>query len=407
MISLDNLTAEERKILDAMKASGIPTTAEALEQEFQKLADAENLAFSNKSLFSPFWRLIKAVATTPVLWLLAFTVKFVVPNSFAKLAKGVFLDWFAWGQDLERFEAQKLLGVITFNRKTIGTELVIPKNTIIKTPIINGAVYRVFTLEEQVIPASAYNLDVEVEAEKEGTAYNLAAGYFTILEEPITGVSEITNKPDWITTPGTDNESDEDLRARIRNDFTAQSSFHIDAVYRKIIAEIIGFNPSRIYFTYDKPRGPGSADAYILFDAGVPGEDYINEVNQHIRDDGNHGHGDDLLTKKLPESAQAVTATMFLKINLAEEQKTLLKKEIENFIRCAFRENSDYDEHITKTWPFDRFSFSKLGEEIHLFFPDVISIRWSNNDIVSQLEIPVISTLTLTWDNTYYGRTYS
>ncbi|GAA4649022.1 baseplate J/gp47 family protein [Kistimonas scapharcae] len=394
-LNLDNLTPEEQAFRDAMEQSGIPTTADGLKAEFQKLADDEGLKFSNNSAFSPFWRLITSVAITPVLWLIAFIIRFVLPQSFAKLATDSFLDWFAWAYDTERKPATALKGEITFHRDSIGTALTINASTWIKTLPINGTVYRVKVTTDTDFPVNAPSARVPVEAEKTGTAYNLAAGYFTILEEPVTGVTEVTNANDWITIPGADEEDDNSLRLRLRNLFTALGDYHVDAVYRAMIAENIGFRPDRIYFRHNAPRGPGSADAFVLFDAGVPSQGYLDQVNDHIRNQGHHGHGDDLLTQALPETQHAISGTFWINPNLDSEQQAALKTAVEQCIRCAFRENTDYT--VTQTWPFSRFSFSQLDKELHQLFPDLRSIKWGQDDIVSDLDVPRISSLTLTW----------
>ncbi|PAO17088.1 hypothetical protein CIW56_23700, partial [Enterobacter roggenkampii] len=79
--------------------------------------------------------------------------------------------------------------------------------------------------------------------------------------------------------------------------------------------------------------------------------------------------------------------------NLEPEQQDTLKKGIENLIRCAFRENTDYD--VKKTWPYSRFSFSQLGREIHKAFTDADSVEFSLKDITSDLNIPRLNSLTV------------
>ncbi|EHN6228874.1 hypothetical protein KJE99_005090, partial [Salmonella enterica] len=62
-------------------------------------------------------------------------------------------------------------------------------------------------------------------------------------------------------------------------------------------------------------------------------------------------------------------------------------------IRCAFRENSNYD--VTRTWPYSRFSFSQLGRELHDAFTLVDSVTFSLTDILSELNIPRLNTLSV------------
>ncbi|EOI7401407.1 hypothetical protein OZ805_004436, partial [Yersinia enterocolitica] len=48
---------------------GMPTTETQIHAEFEKIVDDENLV-TNTSNMSPFWRLIKAIVTAPVMWLI-------------------------------------------------------------------------------------------------------------------------------------------------------------------------------------------------------------------------------------------------------------------------------------------------------------------------------------------------
>ena len=57
-------------------------------------------------------------------------------------------------------------------------------------------------------------------------------------------------------------------------------------------------------------------------------------------------------------------------------------------MRAAFRESTVTDYQPTLTYPQSRFSFSRLGEELHLQFPGIDSLQFENTDIVSELTIP-------------------
>ncbi|MNW12353.1 hypothetical protein D3C71_2100240 [compost metagenome] len=67
--------------------------------------------------------------------------------------------------------------------------------------------------------------------------------------------------------------------------------------------------------------------------------------------------------------------------------------DVEMFIRTAFRESTQADYQPTLTFPQSRFSFSRLGEELHQQFPELDSLHFDNLDIVSDLNIPRIQTL--------------
>ncbi|MBX9755733.1 MAG: hypothetical protein K2X80_13345, partial [Pseudomonadaceae bacterium] len=151
--------------------------------------------------------------------------------------------------------------------------------------------------------------------------------------------------------------------------------------------------PDGVYFQHGAPRGPGSANAFVLFDADVPAATYLAQINEHIRDQGNHGHGDDLLVMVMPETQHALQVTLWPRGTLTTEQRATLQTEVTLFIRAAFRESTPRDFQPTLTYPQARFSFSRLGEELHQQFPGIESLHFDNADILSELTIPRIQSL--------------
>lgn len=396
-MSLDNLNETEKYFHDAMQAQGIPTTAEALTTKLEEIATEEGLAYKNPSDYSPFYRFLKLALVTPVLWLIEYVIRVVMPSLYVKTAQGAALELRGWVYDTDIKQEEKLTGLISFIRASVNTSVTIPKGAIIKSAPIDGKVYRVITTEETEFTDGQLSAQVPVEAEEAGAAYNLAPGYLTILEEPITGISSVNNSDNWITSPGADREDDEDYRLRIRAKFTTVSDHHVNSVYKSIISAQIGFAYDRIFIDHTvAPRGPGSADAFVLFDAGVPGEDYLYQVNDYITTNGYHGHGDDIQVKSLPETQHDLTVTLWFPEGTAIETKTEVAADIEQIIRAAFRENSEY-QNITRVKPFSRFSFQRLGAEILTAKPgQLISIEWGQSDIVSEMNIPRIASLTIT-----------
>ncbi|EHG4041641.1 hypothetical protein J4198_005489, partial [Salmonella enterica] len=219
------------------------------------------------------------------------------------------------------------------------------------------------------------------------------------LPKAIDGIASVRNGDDWLTTPGADRESDDELKDRCRNQFNLAGSYHTDAVYRSLIAAQAGLTIDRIFFLHDAPRGPGTANAYLLLDTGVISQPYVDSVNQYITDQGHHGHGDDMRCFPMPETRHTLAVTVYVEnlSNISSDDITALKSGVENMIRCAFRENNNYD--VTRTWPYSRFSFSQLGRELHNAFALVDSVTFSLADIKSDLTIPRLNTLTVEVQN--------
>jgi uncharacterized phage protein gp47/JayE len=376
--------------------AGIPTTEAGLKAAWEKEVEAQGAKVANTSSYSPFWRVMTTLVTKPVLWLLDFLCLTVLPNFFVKTAVDAWLDMLAWAVNVERKGATKAKGKLMFTRAIPDGVLELEKGIVVQSAAINGNVYKLVTTAPATFQPGQLQRDVPVEAIEAGSGFNLAPGYYAILPVPIPGIVQVVNKDGWLESPGADPEPNEQLRLRVRNQFSAVNQWHTDAVYRAMISAFPGVRPDGVYFEHGAPRGPGSANAYILFDAGVPAATYLEQINAHIRDQGNHGHGDDLLAKVMPEVPVSVVMSLWPQPNLSTAQINTLKSEVELFIRAAFRESTPRDYQPTLTYPQSRFSFSRLAEELHQEFADIASLRFAPGvDIISGLDIPRLSSVTV------------
>ncbi|HAF8818398.1 TPA: hypothetical protein G5V04_003903 [Salmonella enterica] len=377
-----------------LRESGMPVDEQTVRDTLQQAADDEKLV-TNTSRMSPFWRLIQLLVITPYMWIVDTLINNVLRNLFLLTAAGLFVDLFAAAMNLTRKGATRAAGKITFTKKNPADTVTVPAGTLIQTERINGVIYTVTTDTQTIIPAGTAGAVIDVTAADTGTGFNLAPGYYQILPGSVDGIAAVRNDDNWLTTPGTDQESDDELKDRCRNQFNLAGNYHTDAVYRSLIAAQAGLTIDRIFFQHDAPRGPGTANAYLLLDTGVISQNYVDRVNHYITDQGHHGHGDDMRCMALPETRHDLTVTVYV-VNLAnigDDAISALKTGAENLIRCAFRENGNYD--VTRTWPYSRFSFSQLGRELHNTFALVDSVTFSLQDIISDLNIPRLGTLTV------------
>ncbi|ELY4778462.1 hypothetical protein C5942_14280 [Cronobacter sakazakii] len=383
---------------EVVKASGMPTTKEALRERFNTIVKDEGL-ITNTSRMSPFWRLITAIVTTPVLWLKDVLVGTVLANMFVATASGQLLRLLAWAVNVTAKPATAAEGVIRFFKTDAGAVVTVKAGTLIQTERINGTVYELATTADFTITGDTASALIPVKATATGGAYNLAPGYYRILPAAVAGISHVANEADWLTAPGADEESDDELRERCRNQFNLVGSYHTDAVYRSMIAGVAGLSIDRIFFEHEAPRGPGTANAYLLLDTGVTSEPFIQAVNDYITTQGHHGHGDDMQCFAMPETRHSLDVTVYVTslANLTDDEQSALRTGAENLIRCAFRENNDFD--VKKTWPFSRFSFSNLGRELHRQFAAIDSLAFSLTDIVSGLNVPRLESLTVSLAN--------
>ncbi|MGP1832225.1 baseplate J/gp47 family protein [Shewanella frigidimarina] len=394
---IDVPTIDFAKIVEA---AGTPTTEDGWKALFKQDVEAEGSIIANDSPYSPFWRLISAIVAKPATWIVnKVLIGSILPNLFLLTANDDgFIEAKAWEHDLTRKSESKVQGKVRFNRAAAsGPSLLIPAGTVVQTDTINGTVYRVVTIDDSILPQNSLSVLVAVIAEKAGAAYNLGAGYYHVLPEAVTGIGSVSNDVDWIDVLGADAESNDDLKLRTRNAFTAAAPWHIDAVYRAMLTERAGLDADNIFFGHDAPRGPGTANAYILLDTGEPSSELITDLNQYVMDKGYHGHGDDLLILPLPGVDTNIGVTVYPDPKLLAAEVIALLNGIEDFIRCAFRENTNYT--ATRTEPATRFSFSRLSQELHKEFTGLESLNWHQTDITNSNNVSRIDTLTITNGN--------
>ncbi len=378
--------------------AGLPTTEAEAKALWQVQADAVNSPFNNSSDYSPFWRSMLQLVTVPLLWLINdLLVKQILPNFFLKTATDTYLDMFGWAVDCERKAAAKAMGMIQFSRVLTAGEVEIPLGTIIQSPSINGKIYSLVTTAPAAMIDGQGSILVSVEAKEVGAAYNLATGYYSILPQAIAGIDAVANLSNWLLSAGADIEGNDDYRLRIRNQYTAVNQYHTDAVYRKIITTFANINTRNVYFEHNAPRGPGTANAYILMDVGEPSSTLLAQIEAHIMTGGNHGHGDDLQVFAMPGTDHALTVTIVPESYASEDEIDLLVENIHDAVGAAFRQNSAYV--MTPPTPYSIFSFSNLAKELHNTFSDLHSVRFSLTDITTGLNVPRLTSLQVVVDD--------
>lgn len=386
------VSSENKEFEQVLKNARIPMTDEEVHRAFEKEVIAQGSLINNDSKYSPFWRLITAIIKIPYMWLLSFLIQTVLVQSFVKTSSGFFLDLFLHSVNLTRKPASKAKGAVIFIRKPNAPEIQLPAGFTISTERINGNIYSLVIPEKITLPENITNFRVVCEANSTGGQYNLAGGYYCIPQSPLPGLIKVYNPDDWLIEPGADKELDEDARERYRSQFTAVSGFYIDDKYKLLMSEFGGIKTDQIYIEKNGPRGPGTANAYILLDSGTPSEPFLEAINTAVREDGYHGLGDDVIAMALPEKQIDIIVELMPVPNLKRDELEQLKENIDQYIRCVFRENQGYKDTI-KTWPLTLFSFSTLNQGIRNKFQNIESLYFVNRDFKCGMEIPRIKTL--------------
>lgn len=201
----------------------------------------------------------------------------ILSNLFISHATGVWLDLKAADYSKTRKAAQKTQGVVTVSRTASGEAITIPKGQVFKTiKDINGDELRFFALEDTVLQKDALSVEVPVEAEVEGTDYNVPVGQITRTLTYISGIDTIANGEDWVTREGTDTEDDDSLRERCLRSWSELARVPIKDTYVNTCEAITGV----LYATVNDqhPRGQGTIDIVITSEAGSATETLLETV---------------------------------------------------------------------------------------------------------------------------------
>lgn len=383
-----------------LAGSGIPTTETALLARWRQIATESGVVFNNTCELSPFWRLVSALVTKPVLWLLNLLSGEILPGLFLQTAMQMetprWVDLFAYQLGLMRKPATQARGTILFSRTSANAAVTIKAGTVIQSPAINGRVYRLLTVADTVMPAGILEIAVMAEAEETGAAYNLANGFYALMSTPLAGVVSVRNAMNWLLVPGADEETNVELGERCRNQFAAVNQWHIDAAYIAMVTRWPGVAVADVYIEHDAPRGPGTANIYILFDFGLPVAEYLTAIQAYIMTEGNHGLGDDVQIMPMPTYPLDVAAAVVLSPSLSVAEQASLTAAIHQFISVALRALPPTDYHPTRVAPYQRFAWSRLIRELHNQFSGLESIDFAvDTDLQPQLAMPLLRILDL------------
>ena len=260
--------------------------------ELEKLKK-EGFAITNFHSGGVFYTLLLIVLRVKV----EFTelLRDVLNNMFLTHASGVWVDLKAADYGKKRKKAQKTQGLVTLSRTNDQGEAVkIPKGHVFKTEKdVNGEELRFFVLEAAVLQKGARSVDVLVEAEKEGSRYNVPEAQITRSLTFLNGIDSISNGEDWIVREGSDTEDDESLRTRGLRSWSELAARSIEDTFINTAEAVPG-----VLFAQadcDHPRGQGTVDVIVTGTAGEATEGLLKEVREAV--DKIAGPYDNILVK--------------------------------------------------------------------------------------------------------------
>lgn len=233
----------------------------------------------------------------------------VLNNMFLTHTSGPWADLKAADYGKKRKEAMKARGLVTLTRTDDQGEAVkIGKGEIFKTiKDLNGEELRFFTLEASVLQKGARSVDVLVEAEKEGSRYNVPQGQIT---RSLTYLGELTisNGPDWIVREGSDTEDDVSLLNRCLRSWSERATRATEDTFVNVAEGVVG-----VLFAQadcDHPRGQGTVDVIVTGTAGEATEGLLAAVREAV--DKIAGPYDNILVK----SSQTVTQDVEVEVTV-------------------------------------------------------------------------------------------
>ena len=247
----------------------------SIEEIYQAMLET----ISERSGFSPAEdcdlavRLYAAAAQVQALELQA---DWVLDQSFPQTAQGVYLERHAAMRGLSRTNATRAVGTLRFSAQTAPmADLTIPAGSVCMTE----SEVRFQTTQTAILSKGGTSVDVPAEAVEAGASGNAAPGTIRILTACPVGITSCTNPAAF--TGGSDDESDESLRARVLESYQRLPNGANAAYYQQVAMSHAGVAAAQVV---GRARGIGTVDVYITTEAGVPSEELVEEVRADLQE---------------------------------------------------------------------------------------------------------------------------
>jgi uncharacterized phage protein gp47/JayE len=191
-------------------------------------------------------------------------------QGFLATAEGYWLDLKAQEYGITRKQATHAYGNVILGRNQPKQfNISIPAGTIAATLKDQaGDEYRYITQQTIILPALHTEILVPVKAEHPGTGYNVGADAIKKLTVYVSGIDYVRNQSDWITSEGTDEETDDELRRRCFLAWEELAQGGTKAAYISWALSVNGVK--NVYVNDNFPRGQGTVDIFILSTSGIP-----------------------------------------------------------------------------------------------------------------------------------------
>lgn len=292
----------DKEILDEVLP--VPELEELKEQKIEELQE-EGFVVTNFHSGGIFYTLLMVVLRIRIECAELF--RSILNNMFVSHASGTWLDLKLADYGKKRKKAQKARGYVTVKRSGEGDAIKIPKGHVFKTETdINGEELRFFVTENTVLQKGASSVDVIVEAEKEGSRYNVPPGQISKTLVYLGELDSISNGEDWIIREGSDTEDDESFRGRGLRSWAELSQRAIEDSFINAAESVAGVLFAQADCAH--PRGQGTVDVIVTGTAGEATEGLLKEVCAAV--DKIAGPYDNILVKSSQNIEQDIAVTV-------------------------------------------------------------------------------------------------
>lgn len=303
----------DKEILDeVLPVPELEALKDATVEELQK----EGFTITNFHTGGVFYTLLMVVLRLKIEF--SEFLRSVLNNMFLTHASGPWVDLKAADYGKKRKEAKKTRGLVTLTRMDDQGEAVkIEKGHVFKTiKDLNGEELRFFVLEASVLQKGARSVDVLVEAEKEGSRYNVPQGQITRSLTFLNGIECISNGPDWIVQEGSDTEDDAGLINRCLRSWSELAQRAIEDTYINTAEAVPGVLFAQADCTH--PRGQGTVDVIVTGTAGAATDALLDAVRVAV--DKIAGPYDNILVKSSITVAQDIEVIITTGDGLADDE---------------------------------------------------------------------------------------
>lgn len=203
-------------------------------------------------------------------------MEWIKNQMYVETATGERLDYFAKQRGLERKSAQKAQGEISFFISApIDHTIIIPKGSVVATA--EEIPRRFVTIEDNEITQGNTLVSISSEAEKAGSGGNAAIDMITVAVDVPSEIEWVKNRMPYIG--GSDEESDEDLRERIRDSYLRLPNGTNAAYYEQLALTVDGIAKAK---AVGKVRGYGTVDVYVSGDGRAAVTSEVNSAQKLI-----------------------------------------------------------------------------------------------------------------------------